>query len=57
MEIAVPKNKTYYYVLEEIDKNGQSIFYCNDIAAVTIEDGLSIDLKTVKDYCRQVTGS
>jgi len=56
MEIAIATNITYYYVLEEIDKNDQSIFHCNDIAAVTVEDGLPIDLKTVQDYCRQVTG-
>ena len=57
MEIAVDTNRTYYYVLEEIDKNDQSIFHCDDIAAVTVENGLDIDLKTVQDYCRQVTGS
>ncbi len=53
------KNKegTYYYVLEDIDISGKRIFHCDAIAAVTIDQGLTMDLEATKDYCRQVTGS
>ncbi len=57
IEIGVAKNRTYYYVLEEVDINGKRIFYCDDIAAVTVDQGLPINLKAMKNYCQQVTGS
>lgn len=57
IEIGVSRNRTYYYVLEEVDINGKRIFYCDDIAAVTVGEGMPINLKAVKNYCRQVTGS
>lgn len=56
IEIGVAKNQTYYYVLEEVDIKGNSIFHCDDIVAVTVAQGLPINLETVKNYCRQVTG-
>jgi hypothetical protein len=57
IEIGVAKNRSYYYVLEEVDINGKSIFHCDDIAAVTVGQGQPINLKAVKSYCQQVTAS
>ncbi len=56
IEIGVSTNRTYYYVLEEVDINGKRIFYCDDIAVVTVGQGPPINLKAMKSYCWQVTG-
>jgi hypothetical protein len=51
------KNRTYYYLLEEIDDVGNSTFHCNHINAVTIGQDPTIDLESAINYCKKVTGS
>lgn len=48
---------TYYYLLEDIDDNGDSTFHCDQINAVTIGQGPAIDLESAINYCKEVTGS
>lgn len=48
---------TYYYLLEDIDDNGDSTFHCDQIDAVTIGQGPTIDLESAINYCKEVTGS
>lgn len=49
------KNVTYYYLLEDVDINGTRTFHCDDIAAVTVGQGPTINLEAVKEYCRAST--
>ena len=48
---------TYYYLLEDIDDNGDSTFHCDHINAVTIGQAPTIDLESAINYCKEVTGS
>ncbi|NJO18509.1 MAG: hypothetical protein HC877_23090 [Thioploca sp.] len=48
---------TYYYLLENISDNGKGTFHCDQIDAVTIGQGPTIDLKSAINYCKKVTGS
>jgi hypothetical protein len=45
------KNKTFYYLLEDVDFDGQSTFHCDKIQAVTVGKGYAIDLKIAKRFC------
>ncbi|NJO18029.1 MAG: hypothetical protein HC877_20565 [Thioploca sp.] len=53
----ITQDGTYYYVLEDINNEGESIFHCDNLAAATIGQGLAIDLESATNYCNQVTGS
>lgn len=50
-------DETYYYLLEDIDNNGNSTFHCNHLDAVTVGQGPAIDLESAINYCKEVTGS
>jgi hypothetical protein len=48
---------TYYYLLEDVDVNGNHTFHCDHIDAVTVGQGPAIDLQSAINYCKEVTGS
>ncbi len=48
---------TYYYLLEDVSTDGSITFHCNDIDAVVIAQGPTIDLESAKKYCKKVTNS
>ena len=56
-DISVLDEGTYYYLLEDINTNGDSTFHCKNIDAVTIGQGPTIDLPSAIDFCKKVTGS
>ncbi|BAP54640.1 hypothetical protein THII_0343 [Thioploca ingrica] len=49
---AQKKNVTFYYLLEDVDTNGQRTLHCSNIQAVTIGQGPAIDLEKAENYCR-----
>jgi Leucine-rich repeat (LRR) protein len=52
---SINEEGTYYYVLEEVEMNGKRTFHCNDMDAVTIDQGPAIDLTVAKRFCQQAT--
>ncbi len=49
---AQKENVTFYYLLEDVDTNGQITLHCKNIQAVTIGQGPAIDLEKAETYCR-----
>jgi hypothetical protein len=48
---------TYYYVLEDIDENGNHTFHCDNMAATTIGHSSTINLEAAITYCNKLTNN
>ena len=55
------RDGTYYYLLEDIDNNGNSTFHCNHIDTITIAQNSIASskstLRSVINHCKKVTGN